>query len=81
MSIETTLARRYLVDRRHGAWGLMVSLLSTFGVTLGVGGLIVTLSVMTGFREDIRKKNPWRSASCHHQFSFRKIKSNGLSNS
>lgn len=56
MSVELFLARRYLFDRRHGAWGWLISLMATGSVALGVATLIVTLAIMTGFREDIRQK-------------------------
>jgi len=56
MSVELYLARRYLLDRRHGAWGWLISLIATGSVAIGVAALIVTLAVMTGFREDISQK-------------------------
>ncbi|MCG3203875.1 MAG: Lipoprotein-releasing system transmembrane protein LolE [Elusimicrobia bacterium] len=56
MSAELYLACRYLSNRRHGAWGWMIGWLATGSVALGVAALIITLSVMTGFREDIRQK-------------------------
>jgi lipoprotein-releasing system permease protein len=56
MSAELYLARRYLLNRRHGAWGWLIGWMATGSVALGVGALIVTLAVMTGFREDIRNK-------------------------
>jgi lipoprotein-releasing system permease protein len=56
MSAELYLARRYLLNRRHGAWGWLIGWMATGSVALGVGALIVTLAVMTGFREDIRGK-------------------------
>ena len=56
MSAELYLARRYLITSRHGTWGLILSCIATGSVALGVAALIVTLSVMTGFREDIQNK-------------------------
>jgi len=56
MPVELYLARRYLLDRRHGAWGWIISLIATGSVALGVAALIVTLAVMTGFRNDIQEK-------------------------
>jgi lipoprotein-releasing system permease protein len=56
MSAELYLARRYLLNRRHGAWGWLIGWMATGSVALGVGALIITLAVMTGFREDIRGK-------------------------
>lgn len=56
MTAELYLARRYLLNHRQGAWGWMIGWLATGSVALGVAALIVTLAVMTGFREDIRQK-------------------------
>ncbi len=56
MAAEFYLACRYLTNRRQGAWGWMIGWLATGSVALGVAALIITLSVMTGFREDIRQK-------------------------
>src|ERR1044071_9057191 len=56
MSIELYLARRYLLDRRHGTWGYLISWMATGSVAIGVAALIATLAVMTGFREDIQEK-------------------------
>ncbi len=56
MSVAWYLAGRYLLDRRHGAWGWLVSAMATGSVALGVASLIITLAVMSGFREDIQKK-------------------------
>lgn len=54
--VELYLARRYLLRQHHGAWGWMIGVLATASVAIGVMALIITLSVMTGFREDIRAK-------------------------
>ncbi len=56
MSAELYLAFRYLTNRRQGAYGWMIGWLATGSVALGVASLIITLAVMTGFREDIREK-------------------------
>jgi lipoprotein-releasing system permease protein len=56
MSVELYLARRYLLDRRHGTWGFLISWMATGSVAIGVGALIATLAVMTGFRNDIQDK-------------------------
>lgn len=56
MSVEIHLASRYLFARQRGAWGWLISWMATGSVALGVAALIVTLAVMTGFREDIREK-------------------------
>lgn len=56
MAAEFYLARRYLFNHRPGAWGWLIGWMATGSVALGVAALIVTLAVMTGFREDIREK-------------------------
>ncbi len=56
MPAELYLARRYLFNHRPGAWGWLIGWMATGSVALGVAALIVTLAVMTGFREDIRQK-------------------------
>ncbi|OVE76133.1 hypothetical protein BVX98_06550 [bacterium F11] len=56
MTFEFYLANRYLISRRHGVWGWIISSIATGSVALGVAALIVTLAIMTGFREDIRSK-------------------------
>ncbi len=56
MSAELYLARRYLFTHGQGAWGWLIGWMATGSVALGVGALIITLAVMTGFREDIREK-------------------------
>ena len=56
MAAEFYLARRYLFNHRPGAWGWLIGWMATGSVALGVAALIITLAVMTGFREDIRDK-------------------------
>ena len=56
MNVETYLALTHLVSRRKGAWAWVVSLMTTASVALGVAALVITLAVMTGFREDIQSK-------------------------
>jgi lipoprotein-releasing system permease protein len=56
MAAELYLARRYLFNHRPGAWGWLIGWMATGSVALGVAALIVTLAVMTGFRQDIRDK-------------------------
>jgi lipoprotein-releasing system permease protein len=50
------LALRYLRGSRHTMGGALTSAISVGSVTVGVAALIATLAVMTGFREDIRRK-------------------------
>lgn len=57
MSFEFLIALRYLVSRRHSTPFLrVVALFSVGGVFLGVAALIVALSMMNGFEEEIRSR-------------------------
>jgi len=53
---ELELAKRYLLTKRKGAIAWTTTIIAILGITLGVGALIVTLAIMTGFHEDIRNK-------------------------
>lgn len=56
MSYEFFIGLRYLkARRRHRSFSLN-TIVSITGVTLGVGALIATLGIMTGFTNDIRSK-------------------------
>lgn len=56
MSFELAIALRYLKTRKHGFFALATTFIAIGGVTLGVAALIITLSVMNGFRTDIQDK-------------------------
>lgn len=56
MGFELFIAFRYLTARRKGVFVFFTTLISIAGVALGVAALIVTLSVMNGFKEDIQEK-------------------------
>src|SRR5256885_11995145 len=56
MSYEFSLAIRYLKTKRHGLFAILTTVIAIGGVTLGVAALIITLSVMNGFRSDIQSK-------------------------
>jgi len=56
VKFELYLALRYLKGNRDTLGGTLTSVISVASVTVGVAALIATLAVMTGFREDIRKK-------------------------
>lgn len=56
LPIELTLALRYLKAKRQEGFISLISVLSIAGVALGVMALIVVMSVMNGFRQDIREK-------------------------
>ncbi len=56
MPYELFIGLRYLkARRRHRSFSLN-TIISITGVTLGVGALIATLGIMTGFTNDIRSK-------------------------
>lgn len=56
MNFETFLALRYLRARGRHAFINLITLLSMAGVALGVCALIVVLSVMGGFQDQITQK-------------------------
>ncbi len=56
MGFELTIALRYLKATRHGLFAFVTTLIAIGGVTLGVASLIITLSVMNGFKSDIQEK-------------------------
>lgn len=53
---ELMLAARYLRARRQEGWISVVTGFSLAGIAIGVATLIVVMSVMNGFREDIMAK-------------------------
>jgi len=56
MRFALFIALRYLFSRRKQTFIYVISLMSMFGVALGVGALVVTLGVYNGFTTDIRDK-------------------------
>ena len=56
MPFSFFLALRYLRGNRYTLGGTLTSVIAVASVTVGVAALIATLAVMTGFREDIRRK-------------------------
>lgn len=54
LPFELFLALRYLKPKREFVW--VITLLSLLGVLLGVGVLVVVISVFRGFERDIREK-------------------------
>ncbi|MBN1106573.1 MAG: lipoprotein-releasing ABC transporter permease subunit [Deltaproteobacteria bacterium] len=56
MSYELFIATRYLRAKRKQAFISVITLISVAGVMVGVMALIVVLSVMNGFREDLMSK-------------------------
>jgi lipoprotein-releasing system permease protein len=53
MSFEFFLGKRYLITKQKEAFVSLITLLSTFGVTVGVMVLIVVIAVMTGFETEL----------------------------
>ena len=56
MRFALFIALRYLFSRRKQTFIYVISLMSMFGVALGVGALVVTLGIYNGFTTDIRDK-------------------------
>ncbi|HAR35391.1 MAG TPA: lipoprotein-releasing ABC transporter permease subunit [Acidobacteria bacterium] len=56
MSFELFLARRYLTARRKQAFISVITSVSILGVTIGVMALVIALSLITGFQEDVQAK-------------------------
>lgn len=55
MSVEAQIALRYLKPRKGKGIISLVGFISILGIALGVGALIVVLSVMSGFSDHIKK--------------------------
>ncbi|MDA9769556.1 lipoprotein-releasing ABC transporter permease subunit [Emcibacteraceae bacterium] len=55
-SYEWKVALKYLNVKGHDGFVTVIALFSLFGIFLGVGALIVTMSVMGGFREELLGK-------------------------
>lgn len=56
MSYELFIGLRYLKAKRRETFISIITLISVSGVAVGVMALIIVLSVMTGFEEDLREK-------------------------
>ncbi len=56
MYFELFLGLRYLKAKRKQAFISVITIISVVGVMMGVMALIVVLSVMNGFREDLMSK-------------------------
>ncbi len=52
-AIEWTIAGRYLRARRQEGFISVIAIISIIGVTLGVAALIIVMSVMNGFRQEL----------------------------
>ncbi len=55
-SYEWRVALKYLKIKGHDGFVTVIALFSLLGIFLGVGALVVTMSVMGGFREEILSK-------------------------
>lgn len=56
MAFEHFICRRYLRVRQGQSFVSLITLLSVFGVTVGVMALIVVIAVMEGFEKDIKSR-------------------------
>jgi lipoprotein-releasing system permease protein len=56
MSFETFIAKRYFRAKKRTGFISIITLVSISGVTIGVTALILVLSVMNGFEEEVRSK-------------------------
>ncbi len=56
MAYETFVGLRYLMAKRRKSVLSIITLISVSGVALGVTALIVVLSVMGGFKKDLKEK-------------------------
>jgi lipoprotein-releasing system permease protein len=56
MSFESFLARHYLRVKHQRRLVPLITVLATFGVTLGVAVLVVVIAVMTGFQFELKRR-------------------------
>lgn len=56
MKTELFISWRYLITKRKERFISLISIISIFGVAIGVMALIVVIAVMTGFDQDLRDK-------------------------
>ncbi|MFH0882294.1 MAG: FtsX-like permease family protein [bacterium] len=56
MSFTWIVANRYLRSKRRTGFISLITWLSTGGVALGVGALVIVLSIMNGFEEEVRSR-------------------------
>jgi len=56
MAYELFISSRYLVAPRKQAFISVITLVSILGVTIGVMALIIAISLITGFQEDVQDK-------------------------
>ncbi len=56
LPFELHIAFRYLVARRKQAFLSLISIVSTFGVAVGVMALVIALALMTGLQTELRDR-------------------------
>lgn len=56
MSFETFIAKKYFRAKKRTGFISIISYVSIAGVTIGITALILVLSVMNGFEEEVRSK-------------------------
>lgn len=56
MSFETFIAKKYFRAKKRTGFISIITLVSISGVTIGVTALILVLSVMNGFEDEVRSK-------------------------
>lgn len=56
MNYEIFIARRYLTAKRKQAFISVITFISILGITIGVAALIIAISLITGFQEDVQDK-------------------------
>lgn len=56
MPFEMWVGFRYLMSKRSSVFVSFIAIMTVLGVVLGVAALNVTLSVMTGFEDDLKSK-------------------------
>ena len=56
MNLSLFISWRYLYAKRKQVFVSFITFISVAGVCLGVAALVITLSIMNGFQNDLREK-------------------------
>ncbi len=56
MAFELFIAKRYLTARRKQAFISVITSISVLGIAIGVAALIIAISLITGFQQDVQDK-------------------------
>lgn len=56
MRTELYLAKKFFLSRRKKLFSFITTFIAIAGVTIGTAALVVTIGVMSGFREELQKK-------------------------